>query len=466
MAKRRTSSCRLSGLARKRLIEAIEACGLTRKRLADAATCSVPTIKNVLNTHYNAPFKRTTLQNLCKAVGTTLERIESKIAPRAARSRDLYDFSDLASTLAEIDSAIMPIIRGANADPAAVSSTYNDLMKLHTDRHGLELERLCTEINTIGFWSNSFLPFPKPTLSIHVSDKLESISYTTDSATLTVPSPRLMRDCLCADRNKPDRNCPIHSNEIGTEVLTRFDSGINRLQFMGTTTYFRLEKSLWPPSMDSLVMASKLKECGVFVGPFRRVLDLGSGTGFLGLTILKQNPSVYVLHLSDWLLSPLLWGSFNWIQNRKNRENVEVKAILGRFGESLPKEQLPYDLCLCNPPYLLENEASPDLNMRSAVYGTQLLRYVISNHKQLANQVYMQFSKIALEEAQKECAKAGARLVSVGKPTSLPFRPSYQKLDEDYLRLLETRGLLVDPSLEYPYWHEVQLYKVTDANRG
>jgi methylase of polypeptide subunit release factors/transcriptional regulator with XRE-family HTH domain len=458
-AKRRPIGYRLGEEARGRLNLWIEKTGMTRKELAAKAQCSVNTIKSILNnSHTDHGFKKITLERLCQAVGTSLHEIERSI--RTLKATTFYDFSKLASIFAEIDSSIMPVIRDTNADPGILSSAYRDLFEMRASHRGFNLKDLCSRINSVGFWSNCFFNFPEPTLNIRVSNNLDSMSYVVGSETLTVRNPKLMRNCLCADIDNPDPECAIHSRPLGTHILTRFDSGITRLEFMGSTTFFRLEKSLWPPSIDSLIMATRLNEAGVFQRNFPRVLDLGSGTGFLGLIAMRLNHSVKLVHLSDWMLSPLFWGSFNWFQNRRDREHVEVKTILARFGEGLDQDVLPYDLCLCNPPYLPAHKGSSELNMRSAVYGTDLLRYVISNHRQIAHNVYIQFSEIAFDDAEKECAKFDSELVPVGNPTTLPFRPSYRKLDEDYLRSLKQKGLIVHPSKKYPYWHRIRLYRM------
>jgi methylase of polypeptide subunit release factors len=461
VAKRKPIGYKLGKDARRRLSTWVEKSGITQKELAASAQCSFSCLKSILNgVDRDRRFKRSILEKLCQAVGTSLHEIE--LSPSKVQRATLFDFIELASLFAEIDASIMPIIRDTNADSAVLSTAYQDLFEFRADRRGLDLKPLCDRLNTAGFWSNCFFNLPRPGLRIQVADNLDSISYVIDSETLTVQKPILMRNCLCADMERPDPECAIHSKPYGSEILTRFDSGIVRLEFMQTDTFFRLEKSLWPPSMDSLIMASRLRQIGVFEKHFPRVLDLGSGTGFLGMIAMKQNRGTKLIHLSDWMLSPLLWGSFNCFQNRKNREHVEVRAILGRFGENLPSDRPPYDLCLCNPPYLPEFRSSPELNMRSAVYGTELLRYVILNHRQLAHKTYMQFSNIALDDAQTACKEAGARLVAVSDPTRLPFRPSYRQLNEDYLRFLKDRGLIVDQSKTYHYWHEIQLYTVTD----
>lgn len=84
-----------------------------------------------------------------------------------------------------------------------------------------------------------------------------------------------------------------------------------------------------------------------------QVLDLGTGSGILGLTIKRLFPQTTV-YLSD--LSP---DAIQVSKLNATNQNLEVNYLTGDFLQPILENKLQFDLILCNPPYI--DRFDPDL---------------------------------------------------------------------------------------------------------
>jgi len=190
------------------------------------------------------------------------------------------------------------------------------------------------------------------------------------------------------------------------------------------------------------------------------VLDMGSGTGFLGIVIARNCPSIARLDMSDWLLTPLVYSLMNWEVNCHSKEYVEINAHLGLFGSWLKPGQELYDVLVCNPPYLPILKGFEGLGLESTIAGTELLVYLIRNSNKLAKRTYVNYSSIAKPEADMAAGVAGKLMLIPGDAGwDSPFRIYVVKDKPEYIdRLIEERGLIIKEDRLHKYWHHIQTY--------
>jgi len=174
----------------------------------------------------------------------------------------------------------------------------------------------------------------------------------------------------------------------------------------------------WPPSIDTLHLAGTLAKLGIIGddATFYNVLDLGCATGVLGILIAK-NAIVSFVDFLDIEPGARLSVANNLLRNFTKRkeecypkflfeeqmecrfEECTFKYLEGR-GEDLLARESFYDLVICTPPYVPYLEILQNPFMWRAVAGTDLLRFVLKNHKKMGRRVIVQFSEIALPEVE------------------------------------------------------------------
>src|SRR5262249_45483232 len=151
---------------------------------------------------------------------------------------------------------------------------------------------------------------------------------------------------------------------------------------------------------DSFLMLEDLEQSGVYRARHHSILDLGCGTGFLGIVIGCRNPNVLRIDFADWLLTPVLYSMVNWEINAKKRAYVRVHSRLGLHSDwNEPNSTKPYyDLVVCNPPYLPILSNFEAMGQHSTVAGVDLLVNVVSHAPALGTRVIVQLSDLSLPE--------------------------------------------------------------------
>ena len=251
---------------------------------------------------------------------------------------------------------------------------------------------------------------------------------------------------------EPD--CPVHSSPNREHLDALMQHEFTFLQYDNLEVFWRDVPSLWPPSIDSMLFAEALRDYQPGSRP-RRVLDLGCGTGFLGIWAARQLRGVESVTFADWLLAPLVAAAIN--AARTIPTGVEADFQLGSRLDWLYSDvSTEFDLVLCNPPYLPVNPQFSDLLPELVVAGTSLLEHLLSDEFLPGSEVVVSFSSLAFLPDDPNWA----RLEPCAAPVQVPFRLPRAFARPHYLQwLLDERGLVHDPSAQFPYWHEIGVYR-------
>ena len=454
-------TCKMKKLLRSLRLSA----GLSIESLADKAGVSEKTLKKIENLEdCQECFDEDTLIKIAVALNISFDELLGK-QKQSVQEDSLINFEFLAEQFREIDHMLLPLIRDhRHAGKSLIEHAYMSLLSQCLQDRDINLDLINRTLRD-PIRRNSFLTgLPKPGLVVEVSDDLSEISYNCcPNEKLTVKKPHLLWDCHC-DTPSIKLNafkCPIHSKKSGEEIDRHFSNGYVLIRYRDTEFYWRSSQELWPPSIDSFYMMDAMKADGLFKNKYNSVLDIGSGTGFLGIMTACLNPYITEITLSDWLLTPYLYGSVNWFLNRKNCEHISFKANTSLFTNGLGSLARPYDIAICNPPYLPLLDGFDEIGLESTVAGTDLLTDVISKNKSLANKIYIQFSNLCGPEAQIAQKKAGVKLRPVGKERPVPFRVRVLWERQDYLGvLIKERGLIEKKDDRHRFWHKLQTYVI------
>lgn len=441
--------------------------GLSEKALAERSNVDETTVKSAERLTPKAlkrRFEPETISAILTALDKRLEDLDRDPAPSAEQLPVAsLSFHDLEGRLLEADHLILKAIRDLDLESQTVEDAHRAIARGALQEQGLSLERFYALLHDRTAMESLSRSIPEPTLEIKVHHAFSRIEFIHESRILlALDSPKLLLDCSCSP-GRADPRCPLHSRDAGPEVLARFYNGSVVIYSDGLRFLWKDNIALWPPSIDSFAMLEDIQNEGLLSdNSISSILDLGSGTGFLGIALASHNAHIRRLEFSDWLFTPLLYSMINWFLNSHAREFVVVRAHFGLFSNVFKKAQARFDVVVCNPPYLPLLAPYPrlkEIGMHHAVAGTDLLTDVIRRGKHLGNLVYVQFSHLAAPEAQESAKTCGATLKAVGPERKVPFRiKSLLKSFPEYLTLLEReRGL---QRIAERYWHTVQTYRI------
>jgi len=194
----------------------------------------------------------------------------------------------------------------------------------------------------------------------------------------------------------------------------------------------------------------------------REVLDVGAGTGFLGVYVAMKKGPLKKVVLSDLFLTPLFSSLYNAYANLKSTALSSVRLQQSNGLEAFVDSDR-FDLVVCAPPYL-PHLGVPDILSLDAVSGTYLMHDIIVRSGRLSNSLVMCYSSIAEPEFQSAVREAGkfyTRLyVRRLSELAVPFRVPQALRNKRYMNaLLSKRGRYMEqgPSNSpFRYWHSIR----------
>ena len=185
-----------------------------------------------------------------------------------------------------------------------------------------------------------------------LADATRQLSQTSDTARLDAEL--LMAEALHIDRdrlllNPPDREPPKRF----LAMVKRRSKGEPIAYITGRRAFWNIELHVGPgvliPRPDSEVLiASALEHFDGTAGP-RRILDLGTGPGTLLLAALDLWPEATGIGV-DSSRRALSYAAAN---SRRLGFEKRAKLKIGDWAEAIDAK---FDLVLCNPPYVAEDE--------------------------------------------------------------------------------------------------------------
>ncbi len=406
----------------------------------------------------------------------------------------INEFAPMLASFTAIDDYIRHLVRSVDdemrfAYPDIIRDSYRDLLFAQVSQRFPDLHDPLSDFSTflskpetLRVLLNSF---PRPDLTINVHDYFSRIDFTLDDGrTLGLDQPELLCDCSCLPSEDGSAiQCRIHSHELGEEVLENLKKNV-KITYKGFDFFWKDLSSLWPPSIDSFYLIDNIiNNTDLLVNPDRKIssiMDIGAGTGFLGIILSYLFDGVEQVCLSDWSTTSYLYSAINWFINaQKHQRNLdfpfEFRVAVNTYWDYFinpDQKKDAFDLVICNPPYLPIPDRFLELRTEYTNVGTELLEHVISRGRDLGKTVIIQSSHLAQESAEKAAEKNGVRLKPIGKPKMVPFRirPAFE--NRDYMNWLldeeaegkETPWTLIrnetpySKNMRHQYYHYIQSY--------
>ena len=304
------------------------------------------------------------------------------------------------------------------------------------------------------------------TLDLVVADDLSYIKYCLGDKILEVEEPQLLWNCCCNVPGAEPTQCPIHSQKYGSEITKAFQNGIVKIIFRKTSYLWKDARSLWPPAIDSFFFIKNIIDLCKGDNSIKKVADIGSGTGFLGLETALHIGSVKKLVLHDFTMLSYVFASINMQRNRFlflgrnfSWENT-IGYSMNAYQSSIFTYKKQFDLLICNPPYLPIPEKYMELREQRAVSGLVLLKHILLHGHENAKKIVVSFSSICEPEINAFIKTNKIILRPFGTPAYSPFRiPDIMKNTEFFTEVLKPRLSYASNSI-YPYHHTIQSYLV------
>lgn len=315
-------------------------------------------------------------------------------------------------------------------------------------------------------------------LRVVVAEDLSNIEYRTSHSKLIVPRAQLLWDCSCHSprldgltEEEVLLRCPIHGNaseEVVEDISHAFGTQNIEISYKKGRYLWR-NGYLWPPSIDSFIL---IQQVLAYINENKvqpsSVLDIGSGTGFLGIELARSVPSIRAVKLSDFSSTAVLYSTFNIMLNRAgfNGRQVDIYSAMEFNGVGVhayhPVQELDkFDLLVCNPPYIPIKDEYVEERKHNAISGLTLLKWVLEAGPKMAKRVVVSFSNIADHEIFPFAEKKGIVLTKIGQSHTVPFRVPAMFRNEGFFTK-EIRPYLQEiPNSTHYFYHEITAYLVT-----
>jgi hypothetical protein len=371
----------------------------------------------------------------------------------------LKNFSELERIVREIDDVVITTLRSfeENLTPRAAagrSAAHHALLDEGLRKQGFaSLEDFLQFLGRKSVLDGLVKSLPSPDIVVAVEPRIENgriakLSYQVPGR----PPVDLDRAALLWGDSRL-------VGQIRTHLHETLFGGHAVIQWGDAPFRWRYSTVLWPPSIDSFLLVDTLRKWLQPEFNPQTLVDVGSGTGFLGIVLRWHWPTVRHIWFYDWLLTPLLYSAVNWALNEFRQcktTDCEPHLRCGlRLQDLLTTKAAPFDVAVCNPPYLPMHGEHHSLSLQQTTSGTELLTDVIRSGSALARKVFLQYSELA--NAEVALVSAGAAQRPISDCIKVPFRIHKAINHPAYISFLESCGLEKEAE---GYVHRLRAYEV------
>ncbi|MDP3882346.1 MAG: class I SAM-dependent methyltransferase [Nanoarchaeota archaeon] len=229
-------------------------------------------------------------------------------------------------------------------------------------------------------------------------------------------------------------------------IFSLFSSRLRIVEYDGVGTIDDgTYKSVWCPSIDTILFALALKRLFRKRENFHRAVEIGTGSGFLSKYALAKNK-----HIGSILVNDLNPFAIKCAMN-----NIHDKRVVFYQGDGIEKiKEDKYDLIMCNPPYIPRPDSIDD----NPYEGVSLLYNLVHN-----GHSYLNKNGILIVNISSLCAhilfkrKPKMKMTVLAK-LKVPLKVNNVMNNKEWLRYLTGKKIIKKKfNRGYEYWQELKI---------
>ncbi len=205
--------------------------------------------------------------------------------------------------------------------------------------------------------------------------------------------------------------------------------------------------NVWCPSIDTVLFAKGMEKIFKKKNTFKRVAEIGCGSGFLSKYALKKCPGIKSILIND----------INPFAVKCAMDNIKDKRALFYTGDGMEKiKGEKFDLLICNPPYIPRSSSIDD----NPYEGVDLLNHLIHRGEQYLNPggvIILNVSSLCKDIVLKK--KPAMKMEVLGK-MKVPLKVNNVLNNKAWLNYLTKHGLKKNSKNGYEYWQELFIVKL------
>lgn len=332
-------------------------------------------------------------------------------------------------------------------------------------------------------------------LNVDMSKLDQNVTFSGASQNITVERPEVMWPCNCEQykcidklldaptlsnevkrelNNLERQPCPIHNPTFNADEVndidTFFAKSLCNIELDNLHVLYQMDVHLWPPTIDVNILIDALKT-EIKDNPVLRsdeeksILDIGAGTGVLGIWLAKNLAEVNSVTYSDWLFHSTLFCYLNHRINfcDENRRQPTANYFLSNLMDDVVNSGQKFSVTICNPPYLPNPQNDPTLYQQSTVTGIDLLKSFIEFAPVVGQKGanYIIFSNIVNDIAQDWAEMKSRQLKPICDWQDVPFRVNhYLNSIPNMIHYLNNGLLTIDNKKALPIRHNLRVFNV------
>lgn len=225
-----------------------------------------------------------------------------------------------------------------------------------------------------------------------IDDSIKQLEAVSDSARLD--SELLLCSILKKDRSYlrawPEQELDPQQISSFQQLLKQRLQGMPIAHILGKRGFWSLNLKVTPDTLIPRPDTERLVELSLNIIPAQaqwKILDLGTGTGAIGLSLAKEKPACFI-SATDQSTAALDIAR----QNAKNNQVANIEFIQSDWFEKLANQK--FNMIVSNPPYICDNDPhlkqgdvrfEPLSALTSGADGLNDIRTIIKNsHKHLS----------------------------------------------------------------------------------
>jgi len=196
-------------------------------------------------------------------------------------------------------------------------------------------------------------------------------------------------------------------------ILTRRVNGEPLQYILGSSEFmgfeFKVDQRALIPRPETEILVSSALERVKLAGQINqlKILDLGTGSGCIAVSIAKLLPQALV-----WA-TDLSLAALQLAKENADVHNVKIKFLCGDIFSAFEKGQEKFDLIISNPPYVSEKEFcnlskelsfEPSLALKAGRDGLYFYRRIIKQAEVYLNTDGLLALEVGFRQAKRVCA--------------------------------------------------------------